>query len=83
MKQQLFKNKKGVSNGTIAVLVIASLVISIVGTWLVLESLQSKYVIAPVGVKTEQSGLVRLDISGPVVPKNVGTSGLITFNLES
>jgi hypothetical protein len=82
MKPKLFSNKKGVSNSTVTILVIVSLLVSMVGTWLVLESLQTKYVVAPVNSKTEQSGLVQLSIDGPLAQKNMGVSGLVTLNLR-
>jgi len=83
MKHKLFENKKGVTNTTIAALVVVSLVVSIVGTWLVLESFQSKYISAPLITKTQQSGLVQLDVNGPIQPKYVGTTGLVTLKIGS
>lgn len=82
MKQNIFKNTRGVSNTTIATLVIASLLVSIVGTWLVLESFQSKYIATPVVSKVQQSGYVQLSVSGPADYGNVGTTGLVAFKLE-
>ena len=80
--KKMFKNNLGVSNNTIAILIIVSLFISIVGTWLILESFQSRYVTAQVSSKTQQSGLVQLDIVGPTVQKSTGTVGMVTLDIN-
>ena len=83
MKQKkLFENNRGVTNTTIATLVIVSLFVSMVGTWLILESFQSKYVTAPVANRAQQTGLVQLGIEGPVIPRSAGTTGLVTLNVK-
>lgn len=83
MRQKMFKNKKGVTNTTIATLVMVSLLVSIVGTWLVLETFQSKYVATPVSdSRTQESGLVHLNIDGPTEIKDTGVTGLVSIRIE-
>ncbi|MGV8087003.1 MAG: hypothetical protein ACP5N1_05200 [Candidatus Woesearchaeota archaeon] len=78
----MFKNTKGVTNTTIATLVMVSLLVSIVGTWLVLETFQTKYVATQVDSRTQESGLVRLNIDKPAVEQSTGISGLVSINIE-
>ena len=68
-------NQKGISNTTIAVLIILALVISIIGTWAVLNSINTQ---TNVKGSNTNTAVVTLNIRQPDV--NAAT-GRITFTL--
>jgi len=73
---ELQNSQKGISNTTIAVLIILALVISIIGTWAVLNSLNTQ-----TAIKSGSNGntaVVTLNVQSPDV--NTAT-GRITFTL--
>jgi len=73
---ELQNNKKGISNTTIAVLIILALVISIIGTWAVLNSLNTQTNVRS-GSNTN-TATVTLNVMPPDVRS---ATGRITFTL--
>jgi hypothetical protein len=74
---ELEKNQKGVSNTTIAVLVILALLISIIGTWAVLNSIATQQNIQ--SSKGTNVAIVSLSITNPDSPI---TTGVVTLEIK-
>jgi hypothetical protein len=72
----LQNNQKGISNTTIAVLIILALVISIIGTWAVLNSMNTQTVIQSGG--NANTAVVTLNVVHPDVNS---ATGRITFTI--
>ena len=72
---ELPNNQKGISNTTIAVLIILALVISIIGTWAVLNSLNT-----PIAIKGSNSNTAVVTLNVEESSINTAT-GRITFTL--
>jgi len=73
----LQNNQKGVSNTTIAVLIILALVISIIGTWAVLNSITTQNSVVS-GSSNSNTAVVTLNVMQPNVKS---ATGQITFTL--
>jgi hypothetical protein len=73
---ELQNNQKGISNTTIAVLIILALVISIIGTWAVLNSLNTQTNVR--SGSNANTATVTLNVMPPDVRS---ATGRITFTL--
>jgi hypothetical protein len=75
---ELQSNQKGISNTTIAVLVILALLISIIGTWAVLNSIATQQAAQSNGGTNTNTAIVSLNIKNPDVKT---ATGRITLEL--
>jgi hypothetical protein len=82
MEIKMYKNKNGVSNTMIGILMLVTLIVAITGTIFILNGTQKvNQKDIPVNTEEKSSGLVQLEIIKPKY-KQTGTSGLITLNVN-